>query len=107
MGNRNQHLNPETLRGGLAAVVQAGVAQLPEPERLTLMLADMHGLSYDEIAQRTRVPVGTVRTRLSGARLHLRTYLLKHQDLLASQYRYPARVSGEFSQPTATTASSR
>ncbi len=107
MRNQNQSSDSEARRKELAAIVQAGMAQLPEPERITLVLADMHELSYEEIARRTRVPIGTVRSRLSGARLRLRDYMLKNQDLLSAQYRYSARSSGEFRQPVVTPGSSR
>ncbi len=42
--------------------------QLPENLALTLMLREWHGCSYDEIAAITRVPAGTVRSRLHKAR---------------------------------------
>ncbi len=84
---------PRAQQQELAVLINSAMQQLPEPERLTLIMADMHGLSYDEIARCTRVPVATVRTRLSGARWHLRDYMLKHQDLLAAPYRYTPRPS--------------
>lgn len=42
--------------------------QLPEPLREVLILREMHELSYEEIAQVLRIPVGTVRSRLFTAR---------------------------------------
>lgn len=45
---------------------------LSEPLRLTLVLREWHGLSYEEIASALDVPLGTVRSRLSAAREEFR-----------------------------------
>ncbi len=96
LGSSNMQMaTPRTAPGAqsqeLAVLIESAMQQLSEPERITLIMADMHGLSYDEIARRTRVPVTQVRTRLSGARARLRDYMLKHQELLAVPYRYKPR----------------
>ena len=54
------------------AEVQAVVEQLPEQERDVLALCAWAGLDYAEAAIALAVPVGTVRSRLSRARTHLR-----------------------------------
>jgi RNA polymerase sigma-70 factor (ECF subfamily) len=54
------------------AKVHAVVEQLPEHERDVLALCGWGGLDYAEAAIALAVPVGTVRSRLSRARLHLR-----------------------------------
>jgi RNA polymerase sigma-70 factor, ECF subfamily len=41
---------------------------LSEPFRLVVVLADMHGYTYQEIAETLGVPIGTVRSRLARAR---------------------------------------
>jgi RNA polymerase sigma-70 factor, ECF subfamily len=51
------------------------IAKLPEAYRLPLVLADIEGLRYDEIAARLEVPVGTVRSRISRARQRLQRSL--------------------------------
>jgi RNA polymerase sigma-70 factor (ECF subfamily) len=48
--------------------LEAVIAALPAPFRETLVLRDIQGLSYREIAEVTRVPVGTVMSRLARAR---------------------------------------
>jgi RNA polymerase sigma-70 factor (ECF subfamily) len=50
----------ERLRGAIAA--------LPTPFRETLVLRDIEGLNYREIAEATETPIGTVMSRLSRAR---------------------------------------
>lgn len=54
------------------AEVQAVVEQLPQHERDVLALCAWAGLDYEEAAIALAVPVGTVRSRLSRARAHLR-----------------------------------
>jgi RNA polymerase sigma factor (sigma-70 family) len=54
-----------------AAQLEAAIAALPVPFRETLVLRDIQGLDYREIAQVTEVPVGTVMSRLARARRRL------------------------------------
>lgn len=54
-----------------AARLEAAIATLPVQFRETLVLRDIHGLDYREIAQVTDVPVGTVMSRLARARRRL------------------------------------
>jgi RNA polymerase sigma-70 factor (ECF subfamily) len=78
------------LRGELGAMIQSGIQGLPEDQRTTLVLADIEGLSYQEIAEVTGVQLGTVKSRLSRARLRLRGFLLDRPELLPQQYRLRA-----------------
>lgn len=48
--------------------VAKAISQLPSAQRSTLLLASLEDLSYEQIAEITNVPVGTVRSRLSRAR---------------------------------------
>ena len=54
-----------------AARLEAAIAELPLPFRETLVLRDLQGLDYREIAEVTEVPVGTVMSRLARARRRL------------------------------------
>ena len=51
--------------------LRAAIAALPTPFRETLVLRDIEGLDYREIAEATEVPIGTVMSRLSRARSRL------------------------------------
>ena len=62
------------LREDLTRAVDA----LPEPFRLVIVLADMQGCTYQEIAQALDVPIGTVRSRLARARAQLQKALWVH-----------------------------
>jgi RNA polymerase sigma-70 factor (ECF subfamily) len=55
--------------------MRAAITELPAPQRETLMLKLQHELSYEEIAEVLAIPVGTVRSRLHHAVLHLRLIL--------------------------------
>ena len=54
-----------------AARLEAAIAELPLPFRETLVLRDVQGLDYREIAEVTKVPIGTVMSRLARARQRL------------------------------------
>jgi RNA polymerase sigma-70 factor (ECF subfamily) len=49
-------------------IVRRAIAALPSPLRETLVMRDVNGLNYREIAEATEAPIGTVMSRLSRAR---------------------------------------
>jgi RNA polymerase sigma-70 factor (ECF subfamily) len=51
-----------------AAAIELAIAALPPPFKETLVLRDINGLSYRDIAEITGAPVGTVMSRLARAR---------------------------------------
>lgn len=53
-------------------VIEKLLAQLPYDLRTTLVLREMEQLSYEEVAEVMRVPIGTVRSRLHTARERFR-----------------------------------
>ena len=59
----------------LPADVQAALRRLPEDFRTAVVLCDIVGLSYEEIADALSVPVGTVRSRIHRGRRLLRAAL--------------------------------
>jgi len=60
-----------------AGLLEAAIAALPAPFRETLVLRDLQGLAYREIAGVTEVPVGTVMSRLARARQRLIAIIAK------------------------------
>ncbi len=62
--------------------IQAALDMLPEAFRLTVIYADIEGLSYEEIAEATNTNVGTVRSRLHRGRQILRKKLAKYANQL-------------------------
>ena len=72
----------------LADFIQNGIASLPTDQRVMIVLSDVQGFTYQEIAEILDVPLGTVKSRLSRARAKLRDYLLAAQpELLPDEYR--------------------
>ena len=51
-----------------AAEIEAAIAALPPPYQETIVLRDINGLSYREIAEVTKAPIGTVMSRLARGR---------------------------------------
>ena len=82
-------------RRELEQVIQAGIRTLPPDQRVTLVLSDVQGLSYQEIASTMRVSVGTVKSRLARARGKLRDFLRAQGELLPAQYRLETEGSGK------------
>lgn len=78
-----EHVERLELNGWL----EAGIKALPDDQRIVLVLCDVHGYSYEEIADMVDLPMGTVKSRLSRARTRLRDYLLRRPELLPSSFR--------------------
>src|SRR5204863_8844292 len=55
--------------------IRRGLDALPEHHRAIIMLSDLEGLSYREIAEVLDIPMGTVMSRLHNARKRLRDIL--------------------------------
>lgn len=71
------HAAPDTAvqQRELVALVQAGLAELSIDFRQILVLREIEGCSYEQIAEILEMPIGTVRSRLFRARLQLRDHL--------------------------------
>jgi RNA polymerase sigma-70 factor (ECF subfamily) len=62
----------------LAALIDREIANLPDRLRAVVLLHDIEGLRYDEVAQVLKCPLGTVKSRLFHARMALRNALLPY-----------------------------
>jgi len=62
--NNNPHIEVNILAGEVLNMVQA----LPEGQRVTTFLVYVEGYSYREAAEMIDIPIGTVMSRLAGAR---------------------------------------
>lgn len=65
----------EALRREERRAIERAIAALPEEFRVPLVLRDLQGFSYEEIADLTGLPLGTVKSRIHRARLQLRERL--------------------------------
>ncbi len=72
--------NPEeeAMRGELGRQIQQGLRELPAEYRSAVILCDIQGLSYEEIAQILAISIGTVRSRIHRGRKILRRILLPY-----------------------------
>ena len=67
----------ETLRKQLREKIDLAIAKLPEGARETLILREVEGLSYQEIAEAQGIPKGTVMSRLFYARKQMQKLLIE------------------------------
>lgn len=64
-------------RGEALAVVEEALQQVPAEQRAALLLRDIEGFSYEEIAHITAAEVGTVKSRIHRARTAVRNILVR------------------------------
>lgn len=60
--------------------LELALSLLPEEQRMALLMSDVLGYDYHEIAELTGSAMGTIKSRISRARARLRTELLADQD---------------------------
>ena len=65
-------------------LLREGLMELPEDMRQIIVLRDMRGMSYDEIAEVLDLPLGTVKSRVNRAREKLSAILQKSSELFSS-----------------------
>ncbi len=71
----------------LQQAIQQCISALKDDQRTVLVLSDVQGMSYQEIADSISVQIGTVKSRLSRARLAVRNCLQGFSELLPDEYR--------------------
>ena len=86
MGPEQHSLTSETARH-----IQVALDRLPPDQRLTVILCDVQGLSYEEAGQAMAVELGTVKSRLSRARAQLRDLLAAKGELPTASQRLKER----------------
>lgn len=81
-----------------SAALLAAVHALPDEYRLVVTMADVQGLPYQDIADTLRIPIGTVRSRLSRGRERVRRAIFAWRPTPASGLN-PAQDEGKVSLP--------
>ena len=71
-----EHPEHHAARSELSATLERALGELPDDQRIAIILSDVQGHTYDEIATITNVAVGTVKSRISRARSRLREILV-------------------------------
>ncbi len=71
----------------LEHAIQHCLENLPLEFRAVVVMADLQGLDYTEVAAAIRAPLGTIKSRLARARLRLRECLQDFAELLPAAFR--------------------
>lgn len=88
-----EHPESFAARSELSAFLEQALAALPDDQRLAIVLSDVQGYGYEEIAQIMGVAIGTVKSRISRGRSRLRRDLQQKsesQELFERFARLPA-----------------
>jgi RNA polymerase sigma-70 factor, ECF subfamily len=88
-----EHPEGHATRRELSAYLERALGELPDDQRLAIILSDVQGHSYDEIAQITEVAVGTVKSRIFRARARLRELVLAETNAREHLERYQRLVN--------------
>lgn len=79
-------VNPvtEATRSELYRHLELALRRLPEDQRTAVVLCDVYGMDYNEVAAMTSSALGTVKSRIHRGRLRLRQLLAEHRELFLS-----------------------
>ena len=75
----------------LRSVIWQGIQELKVDHRMVIVLRDVEGKSYDEIANALGVSIGTIKSRLSRARQQLKKILEQNKEPYRSFFRHNNR----------------
>jgi RNA polymerase sigma-70 factor (ECF subfamily) len=71
----------EAQKSELYRHLEAALRHLPDDQRIAVVLCDVYGMDYGEVASMTRSAMGTVKSRIHRGRLRLRELLAAHREL--------------------------
>ena len=74
-GQGDEAPDAHTLRRELSIYLERALTALPEDQRMVVLLVDVQGLDYHEVAEALGIALGTVKSRLSRARAKIRQAL--------------------------------
>lgn len=83
MPSREEHPVAELEREERVRLVHSGLRALPPDLRLPLILCDLQGMPYEEVASALAIPLGTVKSRINRARIELAKRLVRRHAGLA------------------------
>jgi RNA polymerase sigma factor (sigma-70 family) len=67
------------------ALVRESISALEHDMRVAIILRDVNGMAYEEIAAVLRVPLGTVKSRIARARAQVQERLQQHPDIFGAR----------------------
>jgi RNA polymerase sigma-70 factor (ECF subfamily) len=71
----------EAARSEMYRYLEAALQRLPEDQRIAIVLCDVYGMDYNDVARTTASALGTVKSRIHRGRLRLRELLAEHREL--------------------------
>ena len=76
-------INPvaEATKSELYRHLELALRRLPEDQRTAVVLCDVYGMDYNEVAAMTNAALGTVKSRIHRGRLRLRELMAEHREL--------------------------
>jgi RNA polymerase sigma-70 factor (ECF subfamily) len=76
-------VNPvaEATKSELYRHLEVALRRLPDDQRTAVVLCDVYGMDYNEVAAMTQSALGTVKSRIHRGRLRLRELLAEHREL--------------------------
>lgn len=74
----------EAIRGEMFRHLDAALRKLPEDQRVGVVLCDVYGMDYQQVASLTASAMGTVKSRIHRGRLRLRELLAEHRELFGA-----------------------
>ena len=77
----------EAGRSELYRHLDAALRRLPEDQRTAVVLCDVYGMDYGEVASATESALGTVKSRIHRGRLRLRELMAEHRELFLNEVR--------------------
>ncbi len=76
-------VNPveEATKSELYRYLEVALRELPPDQRAAVVLCDVYGMDYNEVAAMTESALGTVKSRIHRGRLRLRELMAEHREL--------------------------
>jgi RNA polymerase sigma-70 factor (ECF subfamily) len=76
-------VNPvaEATKSELYRHLEIALRQLPADQRTAVVLCDVYGMDYNEVAEMTQSALGTVKSRIHRGRVRLRMLMAEHREL--------------------------
>jgi RNA polymerase sigma-70 factor (ECF subfamily) len=93
-GQGDESPDAHTLRRELSIYLERALTALPDDQRMVVLLVDVQGLDYHEVAETLGIALGTVKSRLSRARAKIRQALADDAPARELFERY-LRLEGE------------
>ena len=79
--DKTQNIEEKIIENERKNQLYKAIDSLPEIHRKMILLRDIENFTYDEIAEIINLPLGTVKSKISRARLKLKELLLKNKEL--------------------------